>query len=383
MKIAVVSLTANPLAALRDPDVSGARLRVGKLCEAVHRLGHEVTVYSLRTDWRLPDRVRVHPGFQFVHVPGPKNALEEVVPHLGTFARFLGAQWAGDPPDVVHAHHWTSGLAAVLATRDQPIPVLQSFHGLTDGEHAGVVRLVGRAVTQVVAASEHELKALIALGVRRPSVVVVPWGVDIGEFAPATIAAPRHGTPRIVSVGALAPHDGFDDLIVALSRLQWGELVIAGGPARRELAGDPEYRRLRDLAASCGVLGRVSFLGHVPHSRMPALLRAADVVACAQHRSRCGSVSVEAMACGVPVAAANTGCLADTVVHSVTGLHVPPRQPSALARALRSLTGSGLRRQEMSFAGQDRARTRYAWERVALELALACQRVGMPAVLSR
>ncbi|GGM92708.1 glycosyl transferase [Lentzea pudingi] len=381
MKIAVVSLAANPLTALRDPDVAGARLRIAKLSEALHRLGHEVTVYTRRADWRPPDVVRISPGFQVVHVPaGPEEPLSQadVVPHLGAFARFLGSQWGADPPDVVHAHHWTSGLAAVLGTRNTAIPAVQSFHELEGGDHTGVERLVGREATCVVAASEHEMKALMGIGLRRSAIVTVPWGVDVEEFATTGAVAPRTDVPRIVTAGRLAPHDGVDDLIVALTRTHWGELVIAGGPARSELPEDREYQRLRDLATCCGVLDRVTFLGHVPHSKMPALLRSADVVACAQHHAPFGTVSIEAMACGIPVAATDVGSLSDTVVHGVTGLLVPPRQPSSLARALRSLTGNGLRHQEFSFAGQDRARTRYAWDRVALEMALAYQRAGHP-----
>lgn len=381
MKIAVVSLTANPLTALRDPGVAGARLRIAKLCEALHRLGHDVTAYTRRADWRPPDVVRIGPGFRVVHVPaGPEEPLvrADAVAHLGAFARFLGAQWGADPPDVVHAHHWPSGLAAVLGTRNTTIPTVQSFHELDGGEHTGVERLVGREVTCVVAASGHEVRALMDIGLRRSAIVTVPWGVDVEEFTATGAAAPRTDVPRIVAVGGLAPHDGLDDLIVSLTKSHWGELVVAGGPPRSALPEDQEYQRLRDLATCCGVLDRVTFLGHVPHSKMPELLRSADVVACAQHRAPFGSVSVEAMACGIPVAATDVGSQSDTVVHGVTGLLVPPRQPSSLARALRSVMGNSLRHQEFGFAAQDRARTRYAWDRVALEMALAYQRAGHP-----
>jgi D-inositol-3-phosphate glycosyltransferase len=87
-------------------------------------------------------------------------------------------------------------------------------------------------------------------------------------------------------------------------------------------------------------------------------------------------VPLEAMACGVPVVAAAVGGLVETVVPDVTGLHVPPREPAQLARALRSLLGDDIRHQELSFAAQDRVRVRYAWDRVALEMARAYQRAG-------
>jgi glycosyltransferase involved in cell wall biosynthesis len=73
------------------------------------------------------------------------------------------------------------------------------------------------------------------------------------------------------------------------------------------------------------------------------------------------------MACGIPVVAAAVGGLQDTVVHQGTGLHVPPKDPAALAAALASLLGDARLRRELGRAGQERVRVRYSWERVAAE----------------
>ena len=78
-----------------------------------------------------------------------------------------------------------------------------------------------------------------------------------------------------------------------------------------------------------------------------------------------GIVPLEAMACGVPVVASAVGGLVDTVVDGVTGLHVPPRDPAALAAALRQLLADPARRARWAPAGARRARERYGWDRVA------------------
>ena len=60
------------------------------------------------------------------------------------------------------------------------------------------------------------------------------------------------------------------------------------------------------------------------------------------------------------------GGLPDTVVHGVTGLHVPPRRPDELAAALRGLLASPDRdRAPSAWPGRDRVLARYAWDRVA------------------
>jgi glycosyltransferase involved in cell wall biosynthesis len=78
-------------------------------------------------------------------------------------------------------------------------------------------------------------------------------------------------------------------------------------------------------------------------------------------------VPLEAMACGVPVVAADVGGHLDSIVDGVTGVHVPPRRPGEAARRIRRLLADTTRRTAMGFAGVDRARARYSWPRIAQE----------------
>jgi D-inositol-3-phosphate glycosyltransferase len=82
------------------------------------------------------------------------------------------------------------------------------------------------------------------------------------------------------------------------------------------------------------------------------------------------------MACGVPVVATAVGGLRDTVIDGVTGLHVPPEDRPALARALRSLLHDERRRLELGAAGRERVLSRYTWDRVATDTVRAYRRIG-------
>ena len=42
----------------------------------------------------------------------------------------LARLWRQDPPDIVHAHFWMSGLAALSGAAGLPVPVVQTFHAL-------------------------------------------------------------------------------------------------------------------------------------------------------------------------------------------------------------------------------------------------------------
>ncbi|HUQ56365.1 glycosyltransferase [Lentzea sp.] len=62
-----------------------------------------------------------------------------------------------------------------------------------------------------------------------------------------------------------------------------------------------------------------------------------------------------------------------------TGLRVPPRDPGAIAEALRTLLPNDARRQRLGAAGRDRTRARYSWDHIASELVRVCTAVGRTA----
>jgi glycosyltransferase involved in cell wall biosynthesis len=67
----------------------------------------------------------------------------------------------------------------------------------------------------------------------------------------------------------------------------------------------------------------------------------------------------------VPVLVAPVGGLVDTVVDGVTGIHVPPRSPLELARALNDLLPDVKRRLSIGVAAARRINERYGWARIA------------------
>jgi D-inositol-3-phosphate glycosyltransferase len=382
MRVAMVSEHASPLAVLGGADAGGQNVHVAALSAALARRGVEVVVHTRRDDPALPARVAIAPGVTVEHVDaGPPAPIpkDELLPHMDELAARLRQAWRVDPPDVVHAHFWMSGLAALAAARPLGLPVVQTFHalGVVKRRHQGAKdtsppsrlrdeQMLAREADRIVATCSDEVFELVRMGADLHRITVVPCGVDLGLFRPdGPVEARDPGRSRLLVVSRLVERKGIGNVIAALAELPGAELVVAGGPPAPRLAEDPEARRLTDLARRLGVAGRVRLRGQVGPGDLPALYRSADLVVCVPWYEPFGIVPLEAMACGVPVVASAVGGLVDTVVDGVTGVHVPPRRPDLLAEALAGLLADPGRRAMLGAAGARRARRRYRWERIA------------------
>jgi len=382
VRIAMVSEHASPLAVLGGVDAGGQNVHVAALATELGRRGDEVVVHTRRDDPDLPRRVPLAPRVCVDHVDaGPPWEVpkDELPPYMEAFADDLRAQWSRERPDVVHAHFWMSAIAALDAAGDLGIPVVQTFHalGVVKRRHQGAKdtspphridaeRSIALRCDRVVATCSDEVFELVRLGADRQRITVVPCGVDVARFTPHGEREPRRpDRHRLVAACRLVERKGIGDVIAALAELPDAELHVAGGPDAAELDTDPEARRLRALAAESGVGERLVLRGRVDRDAMPALLRSADAVVCVPWYEPFGIVPLEAMACGVPVVASAVGGQIDSVVDGVTGVHVPPREPAALATALRALLDHPERREDLGRAGVERARRRFAHDRVA------------------
>ncbi|MEV5557527.1 glycosyltransferase [Nonomuraea wenchangensis] len=372
MKVDLISEHADPLAAVGGVDSGGQNVYVAALALALAGRGHQVVVHTRRSSRSQPRSVRLAPGVVVEYVPaGPAAHVpkDELPPYMPEFTDFLADRWAIDPPDVAHAHFWMSGQAALQAA--DGFPVVQTFHALgtvkrrwqgeadtSPAHRIDTEREIGKRADAVLATCGDEVGELCAMGVPEQRITVVPCGVDLEHFRPDGPKAPRTTGRMILSIGRMVPRKGVDTVIAALRQVPGAELVIAGGGP-----DDEEAVRLRALAAAYGLAERVHVIGSVPRAHVPALMRAADVLVTVPWYEPFGMVTVEAMACGVPVVASAVGGHLDTVAGC--GVLVPPRRPRALARALLDLLGDEHERARVGAAGARRARERYGWPRVA------------------
>jgi len=392
MKIALVAQHATPLRPRAGSGPGSDDIGLSELTRRLAGHGHRVTVYAQRHEPDLPENAELHRGVRVEHISaGPFAALGEqddagLLERVPAFSGPLRSHWQRDRPDVVHALHWTSGLAALAAARDLGLPVVQEFSSLgvaerrdRAGQHdpvradsAGAARIrlepaIGRSATAVVATHSGEVSDLARLGVHRSSIRVVPWGVDTDTFTPEGPVADRNGRPRLVTVADLREREALETLLRALTRVPGAELMVVGGPARDELPAHQAYVRLAGFAGTLGISDRVIFTGKIGRDAMPALLRSADLVVSTCQYEPSGTTSLQAMACGTPVIAPGIGGHVDAVVDGTTGILIPSGRPALLAQRIRQLLAHPMLLEAYGVAAADRVRSRYSWDRIAAE----------------
>jgi len=396
MRIALVAHTGSPLTPATGQEPASQAASIAAHARGLARLGHRVTVYARRDSRALPGSAILAPRVTVEHVTaGPPVPLSgaDLADNVAEFSDELAQRWRRNPPDVIHAYFWTSGLAALAAARGRGIPLVQTFGtlGVAERRHGGAadgndvrIRLEGclaRSARAVLAGTGTEAADLVNMGVPRAAVTVVPRGVDTAEFAPEGPVARRGARPRLLAVVTqLDAQQGLGTLLRMLTRVPGAELVIAGGPPRSQLRKDATYRDLTTLAERLGVADRVSFHGKVVHGGLPALLRSADLLVSAVPYEPAGAVALAAMACGTPVAAPAAGAYADAVLDGTTGVLIPRGRPELFARRVRDLLASPLRLEAFGIAAADRATARYSWDRISRETLAAYERCVQPAV---
>jgi D-inositol-3-phosphate glycosyltransferase len=404
MKIALVA-DHHWLPSRSDAYPADPARRVMSLAEALAERGHAVTIYSRqdRADAPGDDGGSAarrgsgrETGVTIEHLQaGPQQPLsgEDLLPHIAAFAGRLADRWEPGAPDVVHAHFWTGGLAALAGVRGLGIPVVQAFHQLgrdahRDNQQAGAcatrTRLeasIGRSVQAVLAGTSEERAELGRLGVAPALVRIVPAGVDTTLFQPSGPTAERGRKPRILVTAPPGDQPELATVLRALRDLPGAELVVAGGPPRGRLAGDPGQRALAALARRLGVADRLTCTGKVREADMPALMRSADVLVHLTPAWPFAAVPVEAMACGTPVITSEAH--ADAVIHGNTGFLVPSTasaDSALLARWIGALLASPMLRDGYRIAAASRAASRYSWQRIGQETEAVYQALLGPRV---
>lgn len=221
-----------------------------------------------------------------------------------------------------------------------------------------------RAARHVIAISEasrRDLLATFAAPVER--VTAVPLAADV-RFRPQPRQVierlrARYALPQefLLYVGSNKPHKNLVALVSAYAALKASAppLLVAG-------PWDARYPEAMQKAQALGLGERIRFLGLVDDVDLPALYSAALAFIFPSRYEGFGLPTLEAMACGTPVACSNVSSLPEVVGEAA--LLFDPTDLGALTEAMQRLIEDRALRQALGELGLRRAAT-FSWERNA------------------
>ena len=263
--------------------------------------------------------------------------------------------------DVVHAHQYRTaaanlgiGVGSLLGKR---VYVTDEGGG---GYHWGNRLHLGGRVHAHLALSEFAATTLPEVGREK---TVIYGGVDTSRFVPAAATVPN----RVIAVGRILPHKGFDVLLRA-AQPHWDVHVVGTVYHAAYFAHLQELARERDLA--------VTFHTSADDDALLALYQSAAVAATPSvyrdmygtdqpYTELLGLTTLEAMACGVPVVVSDAGSLPEIVSPEETGCVTPPGDPAALRQAVDRLLADDAARRRLGANAREVVAQRFTWQQTA------------------
>ncbi len=334
------------------PDVNGAAKFAERLAVGLVGRGHRVVIVAPSPDEQFGLRIENHAGvdleiyrlrsWRWFNHPWARFALPWEV--RGDTRAILDAV----KPDVVHIQsHINVGWGLVREAHDKGIRVIATNHFMPENAaqflplpQFGIdwltrslwkvamktYAMVDEATTPTRKAAEYLERA-----VHRSGVHAISCGLDISNYRPIL---GKRKDPYAMFLGRVQQEKRIEELLFALARFPKGALrvVIAG-------SGD-DQGRLEKIARDNGIADRVAFLGHVDDDTLRTLLSEAAVFVMPSIAELQSIATMEAMASGLPIVAANAMALPHLVHHGDNGYLYETRDISGLADSIARILDS-------------------------------------------
>ena len=329
------------------PDINGAAIFAARLAAGLARRGHDVHIVApagSRKHGTWPEviegeTVTAHRLYSWRWYPHPwlRFALPWRIEQNS--ARILDEV----KPDVVHFQsHIVTGRGLSNQAKKRGIRIVGTNHFMPENmlEHALLPKFVvpfavraawaaasrsfGRA--EVVTTPTRKAADFLEHYTKLTDVLAISCGVDAHHYTPDF--TPRTGN-LILFVGRITSEKQLDKLVRAFA------LLDPSLDARLELVGGGEQENsLKALASQLGVRDRVTFSGYVDEEYLRAALTRATVFAMPSIAELQSIATMEAMASGLPVVAANAMALPHLVHDQENGFLFEPGNVEEFAARL-------------------------------------------------
>ncbi len=310
-----------------------------------------------------------------------RRAAAHVVPYDGRYNRLatlvpaawrLRTQLKDDRPAVIHTHGWDADIIGWLANLGSATRQIIHLHVTPEWLASNhLTHRVRRNLTRLAFARRGTVLVAVSNAVSQHWARLLPWeakdivtvhnGVDTADYASASARdIPFDKCRTIGVVGRLARMKGIEYLLEAIADLAAEYPTIC-----LRIAGEGNLRDdLRSKADRLGLSGNVEFLGRVQD--MKSFYGSIDLLVLPSISTEgLPLVVLEAMASALPIVATTVGGTPEVIRDGQDGFLVPPRDPSALAEAIRRMLFDGKLRQRLSQSANERVNADFSVARCA------------------
>lgn len=219
--------------------------------------------------------------------------------------------------------------------------ITEKFPTLYDQEFTRSLRLakekcIGKSARYICISecTKHDL--IEVYGIPSADIDVVHHAIDTRVFHPASGINRAHDIPYFLYVGGRLHHKNFERLAIAFSESGLSKDYVL------KVAGTPWEPHELELLKKLGIQNRVTLIPSPTSLALADLYRECTGFVFPSLYEGFGIPLIEAMGCGAPIAASNTGPFPEIGGNAI--LYFDPLDPSSISKALQSLTNSELRR---------------------------------------
>jgi len=244
--------------------------------------------------------------------------------------------------NLIHAHFIENGFIGATLKSLYTVQLVVTAHGgdvydlpFRDKWYRNLTKFVLTEADQVITVSNFNAEKLLLLGVSPNKLHVIPNGYNEKLFTPIPMLEAREklslpfNKKVLLTVGNLVEVKGHSYLIDAMSYVLKQRtdviLVIVGSGYLKET--------LQKKARNSSLKEKILFVGGKNHEEVPIWMNACDVFVLPSLKESFGTVINEAMSCGKPVVATNTGGIPEHMRGDV-GILVEPANPKSLSDGL-------------------------------------------------
>ena len=372
--------------------VGGIARHVGELYPELVQLGHHVDLLTVEFEqtphYEVVDgihvhRVRVMPGHDFFHWVGNMNNS------MGQYGGKLLSQEG--PFDLIHAHDWLVGDAAIALKHIFRVPLISTIHATEAGRHNGLHNATHHYIHGKELRFAHEAWRIIVCSrymqqeversLRSPAdkVDIIYNGIrsekkpnrSTFDYLDFRRRFARDDEQIVYYVGRITYEKGVQVLLRAAPRV----IKAMDRLVKFVIIGTGQVEPLKNLAIDLGIQDSCHFTGFMPDEDLNLFQSIADCAVFPSLYEPFGIVVLESFAAQVPVIVSDVGGLPEVVQHRMTGMVTQANCPSSLATGILQV----LQEPEFAKGMVDRAyqdlQSRFSWAQLAKETSAIYERI--------